>query len=218
MRLRELFAHAGFGALVDMLIPPRPSERVVCTLALEELRGMRPDARHARRGGGSFDALLPYHDPRAMALVWEVKYYRNQRALLLAAALLSETIAEAAAESLGVPLLIPVPMHPERRRQRGHNQTELLCAAAAKRLPRQIEYSPDILRKIRHTAPQQTLPRAERLRNVEFSMQVKDPAAIADRVCIVVDDVATTGATLAEARRALTDARAGDIVCLALAA
>lgn len=200
--------------ILRFIIPPRPSERLLDTVSPEVLRGLP-----APKTTAEFQALLPYQDPRVMALVWELKYHKSPRAAALAAAHLEEPLASLAEEELGTPLLIPMPMHPMRRKERGFNQTEVLCEAALKRFPSSIYvYAPHLLLRVRHTAPQQGLPRAERLKNVHRSMEMKNPADVFGRACVVVDDVATTGATFAEARRALSEAGARAVHCIALSA
>jgi len=191
--------------LIDILIPPRATERVVRALTLPQLQAL-----------DSEDGL-PYHDPRATALVWEIKYYANRRAAALAGAVLAEKLLAAAADELGRPLLVPVPMHAARRRERGHNQTELLCKAALKRLGTAVEYAPRALERIVNTKHQQGLPRHIRLKNIKGAMRVTQPETVKERVCIVIDDVSTTGATLEEAKRALRQARARAVHTIVLA-
>ncbi len=195
---------AAFTAIFDTLIPPRKTERVVRALTLPQLQ---------RLGG---EEPLPYHDPRVQALVWELKYYGTARSVALAGAYLGEGLLAAAAEELGTPLLIPIPMHAARRRERGHNQTEVLCRAALPALEGAVEYAPKALKRVVDTPTQQGLPKAERLKNVRDSMEA-DTAAVRGRACIVVDDVITTGATLKEAKRALREAGARAVHCIALA-
>lgn len=162
---------------------------------------------------------LPYHDPRVTGLIWELKYKANPHALTLAGALLSEEVLGIAQEELGTLLLLPIPMHAERRRERGYNQTELLCEAILKELRKglNIEYAPRVLERVKNAAPQQTLARHTRLRNVTNSMRVVDQEKVRGRVCVVVDDVSTTGATLTEAARALKKAGVKKVYLLALA-
>ena len=204
-----------FMELFDFFLPPRPSQKL--------LRDFSPAllARIARENDGEregFSALLPYHDARVTALVWELKYHRSRRAAALAALLLSEEIVGIASESLGLPLIVPVPMHAKRRRERGHNQTEFLCEAVMALMPKQtVAYAPRALKRTRNTPPQQGLPRTKRLQNVSGSMTVTNAQKISGRICIVIDDVATTGATLTEAKRALKESGASEIHCLALA-
>jgi competence protein ComFC len=179
----------------------------VLSLTLEELQSIRQSEG------------LPYHDPRVTALIWELKYRASPSAVRLAGAMISEDLLGIAQEELGKVLLIPIPMHAERRAERGHNQTELLCKAALSFIQKSsfFEYEPNILERVRHTPPQQTLARAKRLKNVKNSMRVAKSAQIKNRVCVVVDDVSTTGATLAEAARALHKAGASKVYTVALA-
>ncbi len=194
--------------LLDALAPPRASERLVRSLDAATLLALETNDG------------LPYHDPRAMALVWEIKYYANARALTLAGELLYERVLDAAAEEVGRPLLLPVPMHPARRRERGHNSTELLCGAVLRTLrahgaPAGVDYDAGALARVRNVPQQQGLARHKRLANMNGCMQAE--ARVRGRACVVVDDVTTTGATFAEARRALVAAGARSIHCIALA-
>lgn len=193
--------HPLLAALVDLLVPPRRAERLVRRLTPEALAALETEQG------------LPYGEPAVAALVWELKYFGSAHAAALAAAMLAPRIALRAAEEVGVPLLIPVPMHPARRRERGHNQTELLCAALAERLPG-LEHAPGALVRLRDTPHQQRLLRAKRLTNVKNSMRAH---GVQGRICIVVDDVTTTGATLAECERALRTAGARSVHTIALA-
>lgn len=193
-------------AMVDSFIPPRKSELLIRTLKEEVLYGLRTP-----RG-------LPYHDPRVTALVWELKYYGSRTAANLGGAYLAQEVLAICAEELGTPLLIPVPMHEDRLHERGHHQTRLLCEAILEHLaPDTVQYLPRALVRTRSHPPQRGLPREVRLQNVRDSMQAKNPALIRGRVCIVVDDVVTTEATLQEARRALEAAGASKVHVLALA-
>ena len=198
-----------FYSIVNAIIPPRVREIRLAALTLEDLESLRitPPA-----GGG-----LPYHDKRVTALIGELKYNANARAYQLAGVFLSEELLGIASEELGKPLLIPIPMHPKRRRERGYNQTELLCKAALVHLNTAYIYEPEVLMRVSHTPPQQTLTRRKRLSNVKNSMRVVETEKVRGRVCVVIDDVSTTGATLAEAARALYKAGARKVHTVALA-
>ncbi|MDB5224511.1 MAG: phosphoribosyltransferase [Candidatus Adlerbacteria bacterium] len=194
-----------FTLLLRLVAPARASEDVIRALTLDELYTL---VDHS--------GILPYHDPRVTALVWEIKYYNNPHAAALAGHLLAENIMAAASESLGKTILIPIPMHSVRRRERGHNQTEVLCKAALEHAGQYVEYAPHALVRARNTPRQQKLPRHERLHNMANTMTVPQYALVRGRSCIVIDDVTTTGATFTEAKRALTVAGAKDVVCIAL--
>jgi len=195
---------------VELVVPPRRGERRVQTMTRDDLDGLA--LRSLGEGG------LPYRDPTVRDLVWEIKYYGNGHAAKLAGEYLADELLAIAAEELGAPLLIPVPMHPTRRKERGHNQTEVLCDSALRSLGEAgggiYEYRKDTLKRAVDTPHQQGLQRSKRLKNVEGSMVAID---VTGRVCVVVDDVTTTGATLAEAKRALLAAGARRVHCVALA-
>jgi len=190
-----------------LLFRTRPTERVAALLTYADLEKL-----------ARYDGALPYHDHRVRALLWEVKYYASAPAVALAGKYLSELLLAEASDTVGVPLLIPMPMHPKRRRERGHNQTEVLCEAALKTIfSADFAYVPSVLIRTRHTKPQQGLERHNRLTNLKNSMSVSDPSQVQGRVCIVVDDVSTTGASFAEAKRALKAAGASEVRFVALA-
>ena len=215
-----------------LLFRTRPTEVLIDTLTAQDLE------RLAR-----YDGTLPYTDSRVRALVWEVKYYAHSRASKLAGEYLAQLLLAEASDIVGTPLLIPMPMHPKRRKQRGHNQTEVLCESAlrslgveknwgknslARRLSEDSRgrpedffeaaffYAPHALIRIKHTAPQQGLERHDRLKNLKDAMSA-DSSKVKGRVCIVVDDVSTTGASFAEAKRALKEAGASEVRSIALA-
>ncbi|MBX4192063.1 hypothetical protein KW798_01085 [Candidatus Parcubacteria bacterium] len=192
---------------LDFIAPPRETEKMLRSLTLGQLQTLSYDSD---RGS------LPYTDPLVKALVWELKYHGDQKAADLAGKFVAEQLLAVAADELGTPLVVPIPMHDKRRRERGHNQTELLCEWALKGMDG-FEYAPKILKRIVNTVPQQGLAKHIRLKNVKKSMRVENPKNIAGRVCIVVDDVSTTGATFEEAKRALMQSGARVVHLVALA-
>ncbi len=195
--------------ILDTIAPPRATDTLVRELELDELRAL------TLRGDKS--GSLPYHDARVRALVWELKYFAHKRAAALAGAILSDILIGIASESLGKPLLIPIPMHAARHRERGHNQTEVLCEAALVHAKDFFEYKPRVLVRIKATPQQQGLHKSERERNLTNAMKIFSKKDIEGRVCVVIDDVSTTGATFAEATRALHEAGAREVICVALA-
>lgn len=110
-------------------------------------------------------------------------------------------------------LVVPVPLHWRRRFARGFDHAWLLArhACAAENLPPPVP----ALRRTRHAPPQSTLSRAERLTNLHGAFAVRRP--VAGRSIVLVDDVTTTGATLAECARVLLAAGATRVVGVVLA-
>lgn len=104
-------------------------------------------------------------------------------------------------------LLVPVPLHPRRKAFRGFNQSELLCQQLS--LQYGYRWIP-ALKRIRNTPPQARLPREARLTNLRgaFAVNPRFAADIRGRSIVLVDDIATTGATLRECAEVLKDAGA----------
>lgn len=96
-------------------------------------------------------------------------------------------------------ILVPLPLHPERLRQRGYNQAGELARVIARRLGRPLDL--DHLQRTRPTSPQAELPLEKRAANVRGAFECM--ADFSGRHILLVDDVMTTGATLDEAARTL---------------
>ena len=109
-------------------------------------------------------------------------------------------------------LVIPVPLHSKRLRQREFNQSALLARAA--KLSGQLEL--DALVRVRDTPPQAELNGRQRRDNVRGAFRARGDRVSGRRV-LLVDDVLTTGATAEACTRALLDAGASEVVVLTLA-
>lgn len=110
--------------------------------------------------------------------------------------------------------VVALPLDPQRRRERGYNQAELLARHVAHGL--RLPLSPDACRRIRATSPQAGLTRPQRRTNVQGAFEAV-PDLVADKIILLVDDVMTTGATMSACSRALFQAGAKRILGLTLA-
>lgn len=117
--------------------------------------------------------------------------------------------------ALDVDVVMPVPLHPARLREREFNQSLLLAESVSRRLGVALSYTNLI--RIRDNAAQTSLPRSARLTNLRHAFHVRVPEAVRGRRVLVVDDVFTTGTTLNECAKALRKAGAGDVYVLTLA-
>ncbi len=110
--------------------------------------------------------------------------------------------------------VVALPLDPERRRQRGYNQAELLAREVARGLG--LPLWTDACRRTRPTSPQAGLTRPQRHANVRGAFDAQ-AGRVADKTILLVDDVMTTGATLSACSRALFQAGAKRILALTLA-
>lgn len=142
------------------------------------------------------------YDERAARVIQALKY--GERPGL--ARSLGEEMARALPPDERPDLVVEVPLHPARRRERGYNQAALLAEALAEAIgaPRLA----GALERVRPTRAQARLGPAERRRNMAGAFRVRSPGALAGRSVLIVDDVLTTGATLESALGALAAARA----------
>lgn len=149
-----------------------------------------------------------------------------RRAILIMKSSRGEALAEmlgrafwekksAGLKSIGVELVVPVPLHWRRRWARGFNQ----AAAFGRELAREmgVSFEPHLLKRVRHT-PQQIQPSASaRRENVLSAFRLRRGASCGSRTVLLVDDVMTTGSTAGEAARTLKAAGAKQVAVAVLA-
>jgi ComF family protein len=114
----------------------------------------------------------------------------------------------------GIELLVPVPLHPSRHRERGYNQAALVARALGGRAG--LPVAPHGLERVKATVPAATLSPEEREAAVSHAFAVREPGTVRGRRVGLVDDVVTTTATVRAAARVLVDAGA-TVVVVALA-
>ena len=171
----------------------------LCARCLVEGREPSGCARHR-----AFSVFAPWlFDERAAAVVHALKYQDRPG---LSASLGGEMAAALPARWRRPDLVLEVPLHAARLRERGYNQSAALADALADALgaPR-LEGA---LSRIRATAPQAQLGPARRRANLAGAFAIERPGRLRGRRVLLVDDVITTGATLDAALTALHDAGA----------
>jgi ComF family protein len=114
-----------------------------------------------------------------------------------------------------IDLVVPIPLHPARLRERGFNQAERIALYLAQERDWLLDSSS--LRRVRRTRTQTALRLAERAANVQGAFAVRDLARFNGKSVLLVDDVLTTTATVKEAARVVRAAGASRVCVVALA-
>jgi len=147
-------------------------------------------------------------------LIHLLKYQHVRPAANVLGRILGEAIGHLE-PSFGDPqvVVVPVPLHVSKRRQRGFNQAEVTAKIALKLRPNRDRYDlePELLERIRETQSQTGLTRHQRRENLRGAFRVKHPEKIAGREVLLVDDVFTTGTTASECARILRRAGAARV-------
>jgi ComF family protein len=130
------------------------------------------------------------------------------------AAHLGEPLAGAIADMQRVDVLIPVPLHPSRLRQRGFNQSLLLAQQAGGLLGVEVK---EALIRTRRTDAQVNLGVEQRKANVAGAFAVHPHISVAGLSVVLIDDVVTTGSTLSACAGALVGAGAATVMAASLA-
>lgn len=113
-----------------------------------------------------------------------------------------------------VNVVVPIPLHPDRERARGYNQSALLAQHFCRLTG--FPYDLDAIQRVRHTDPQVGLSAGERRKNVAGAFWVRSER-VAGKNILLIDDVYTTGATMAAAASALLDGMAASVSAYCLA-
>ena len=112
-------------------------------------------------------------------------------------------------------VIIPVPLHIRRLRERSFNQSLILAYGLGKKHGLAVDFS--LLKRRKFTQTQTGLHKKEREKNISGAFVAIQPEKIRGKNCILVDDVYTTGATLNECAKTLMKAGAGQVAVLTLA-
>jgi ComF family protein len=202
-------------AILDAILPLRPRSARTKALRQEDIP-LTPTSHELL--GSHVTTLMNYQKKNVQDLIQSLKYDGAGHAAHLCASVLAEYLLEEISNAKNFStkkiLLIPVPLHASRARERGFNQIELVLNA----LPQEFRdgtrssLDPRALVRARQTKQQTRLARSERLSNVAGAFMAPHPALVENTHIFLIDDVATTGATLVNAATPLR--RAGATVTL----
>ena len=197
--------------LLDLIFPPkcevcrRSGPEPLCAACFAQIRFMKPQL-------GVHAATV--YDGVVRDALHRLKFQRRKKLAEALGVVLIKYLAQV--ESLRLPevdWLVPVPLHPRRARERGFNQAELLARVIGRYYELPVR---NALVRTRNTHAQFDLPRAARSVNVAGAFKAIDPTTLNGRRVLLLDDIFTTGATVAECARTLLAAGAKRVEVLAL--
>lgn len=196
---------------MNLIFPPRcevckqDSQEALCQACFDQIKFMKPHL--GIHSVSVYDGVL-------RKAIHRFKFKKRKRLAdalgILAVKYLSRTQALDMNE---IDVIIPVPLHPKRLRQRGFNQAELI----AKVISRYYEITVlPALERVKNTRAQFDLSREERFNNIIGAFKVSNPAGVYNKRVLLLDDIYTTGATITECAKALKIAGARRVEILAL--
>lgn len=113
-------------------------------------------------------------------------------------------------------IIVPVPIHKNRKRQRGYNQSELIAKQLTKQV-KNLKLEKQVLVKQKDIKPQSSLSKKERVENVRNAYKIENKEKIIGKKIILLDDIYTTGNTVNECSRILKEYGAKQINVLTIA-
>ncbi|MDQ6655114.1 MAG: ComF family protein [Verrucomicrobiota bacterium] len=154
-----------------------------------------------------FDAAVASFRSRGVVreVIHKFKYGHEIHLRFPAADWLVETLDDPRLAGRRIDVVIPVPLHAARKRERGFNQAELLAELLSARAGLPMK---PLLQRIRYTTTQTAFDRAERIENLRDAFRLRKKANVRGLRVLLIDDVLTTGSTLSECARVLKAAGA----------
>ncbi|MBQ0015932.1 MAG: ComF family protein [Bacteroidales bacterium] len=190
--------------------PLQGDERSVCVACMAHLPYTRNAVVVENATERCFAGFLPikaaasllYFDSisASRSIIHEIKYRGNESLAFEMGVMLGRELSDAGRFS-DVDAVLPVPLHKRRLRRRGYNQSELIAQGVASVL--KVNVLSGVVDRVGHTNTQTQLDREQRFENMQGVFAVTNPLALSGLHVLIVDDVITTGATVASCAAAV---------------
>lgn len=193
---------------------PKHSEKVClkCGESLDSLTNYCLNCKKSVKRYFSVARAPFLYDGPVIKLIHNLKYFGQK----YVGEYLSEFLVEEyKLNNFTADIVVPIPLNPNRLKQRGYNQAETLCKSFEEKLGLKINTT-NFIRTI-DTPTQTALNKAERKKNLENAFKVVDKNIFKGKTILLIDDVYTTGATLEEASKTLLKSGVKSVICLTLA-
>jgi competence protein ComFC len=192
--------------------------KVICPECLADLKPISKEYIQKeiinRLKNCSLDDLFVYFqfDEVFQKIIYQIKYGKMNKLAFHIANYAATTCLDVSFLEKNT-LIIPVPLFPQREKERGYNQSSYV----AKGLFKGKIYE-GLLERIKNTRSQTTLNRKERRENVQNAFIFKKNVSLNEKSILLIDDVVTTGATMNECAKVLKENGALNVIGIALAA
>lgn len=205
--------------LINVFLPERcpfctkviPMGKLFCDECAEAFTGITYHTY--ARGGYLTVSAVPYIDKFAKGIK-RFKFNKGQQYAYQLARLMADAIAREYKDEV-FDCISFVPLHQKKLSERGYNQSELLADELSGLLGIPVER---LLKKTRNNQPQHSLKKAsERETNVRGVYRLADKKATVNKSILLIDDIVTTGNTLGECARILTQGGAAKVLCATFA-
>ncbi len=170
-------------------------------------------------GADGLISFFDYHDEKVSQILIKGKYSFLPEVYKILGEMMAKKLQTDANFSyltsyIQNPTFVPIPLHSRRKRWRGFNQAEILCHSLSEHLSLPCA---NVLVRCKPTAVQKNLKKEARQKNIADAFKLAPGADIHNKNIILIDDVATTGATLLEAAKILKRNGADKVFCLTIA-
>ncbi len=198
-------------AALDLIFPPRcevcgqNSKEILCFDCFKQVKFMKPHL--------GIHSVAVYEDALKIA-IHRFKFKKRKKLAEPLGLLLIKYLTHTPVLRIEeIDVIIPVPLHPKRKTERGYNQVKLLAEVVQKYFGTPVVSA---LERTRDTTAQFDLHRNERFKNINQAFKVNDHKSIYEKRILLMDDIYTTGATIAECTKTLKIAGAKRVEILTL--
>jgi ComF family protein len=208
---------------MDFLFPPHcvfcdkiiPAGMQVCENCSQDIKQINSIKRiNLPECGKNITCLVPYsYQDKVRESIIQFKFHGKKQYANYYASKIAEFVMESY-NTLHIDLVTCVPISNERLKSRGYNQSERIALELVKRL--NLPYEPLLIKKA-DNREQHKLSMRERKKNVKGVYQANHSDLISGKTILLIDDIVTTGATLAECAKELFQADAKEVICAAVA-
>ena len=197
--------------LLDLIFPPRcevckkSSKEILCGECFGQIKFMKPHL-------GIYSAAV--YEGAVKAAIHRFKFMKRKKLANPLGIVLVKYLSQLPMLDMKeMDMIVPVPLHAKRHRERGFNQVHLLAGVLSKYFG--VPVLPALERQ-KNTKAQFDLPREERFKNINGSFRVTQPETVFQKRVLLLDDIYTTGATISECSRVLKKAGSRRVEVLTL--